>query len=351
MTFTVGYVRELVARLLHCAGLPSPQAEVTATSIVLADWWDIGSHGLLRVPYYLSRLEAGGYATDAALTVVRDSGAVVALDGGGGLGHWQMWDAAEIAAQRCEEFGVAAVAVGNSGHCGALGVYTGAATRRGLVSLVFSHGPAAMPAWGGSRAVLSTSPFAAGIPLRPRPAVIDMALSAVARGTVAQYAQRGEPLEDGWAYDASGSPTTDPGVGLSGMLSPLGGPKGYALAFLVEALTAGLVGPMLSADVPDMFSPDDAGRPQRIAHLLITLDPAALDVSGVDADAAASAQRLERLAADIEASGGRVPGRGRILADELDDDGELAVEPTVLAALSRWAAHFHLSEVPVEPVI
>ena len=142
-----------------------------------------------------------------------------------------------------------------------------------MVSLVFSCGPAVLPPWGGDQKLLSTSPIAAGFPLQPRPAVIDLALSTVTRGKIAAYAQRGERLPDGWALDADGQPTTDAHAALTGMLFPLRGVKGFALAFLVEALTAGLTGPRLSKDLPDFFDETSYSQPQGISHLLILIDP------------------------------------------------------------------------------
>jgi len=242
MSISVGEATQLVTDLLEDTGLERSRSDVTAQALLLAEIWGVTSHGLMRVPSYLTRLDAGGFDADAELTTVRDTGALVVLDGHGGLGHWQAWSAAEMAAERAGSLGIAAVAVANSGHCGALGVYTLPALERGLLTLVFSHGPAVMPAAGGRRPLLSTSPLAVGIPCRPRPAIVDLATSAVARGTIAEYAGRGEQLPEGWAYSSDGEPTTDPSVALAGMLAPLGGPKGFALAFAVEALTGGLVG-------------------------------------------------------------------------------------------------------------
>src|SRR5690606_23493529 len=111
--------------------------------------------------------------------------------------------------------------VADSGHCGALGVYALDIARKGQIGLVFSNGPAALPPWGGTKALLSTSPIAAGIPLSPRPAVVDLALSAVARGKVGAKARAGEPIPEGWALDREGRPTTDPREALTGMLAPL----------------------------------------------------------------------------------------------------------------------------------
>ncbi len=333
MIISVQAATELVTALLGRMGVPPTSAAVTARSVVTAEWWGVTSHGLMRMPFYLDRLEHGGYVADAELRTVRDTGALVVLDGGGGIGHWQLWSAAEMAAQRCAERGVGVVAVANSGHCGALGVYTAPPLARGQVCLVFSHGPAAMPAWGGHSPLLSTSPFAAGIPCRPRAAIVDMASSTVARGTIAEYAARDEAIPEGWATDAAGQPTRDAATALAGMLSPLGGAKGFALAFVVEALSAGLVGPALSADVPDMFVAEQAARPQRLGHLVIALDPGTFDAG----DGTSPQARLDDLAARVVAAGGRLPGARRDFPGEWDPDAELRLAPRTATALQSWA--------------
>jgi (2R)-3-sulfolactate dehydrogenase (NADP+) len=284
----------------------------------------------MRLPYYLQRLQAGGIKRDADMALVQDSGPVVAYDGQTGLGHWQLWRAAQVAAERCATFGLAAVSVGNSSHCGCLGVYTLPVVDAGYLALVFSNGPAVMPPWGGSRPVLSTSPLAAGIPCRPRPAIVDMATTAVARGRIAERAHRGEALPEGWAMDSSGAPTIDADAALAGMLAPLGGAKGFAIALLVEALTGGLVGPALSADVSDMFDADVASVPQRIAHLVLAIDPAR---TGIDSR---GQQRLDALAELVVQAGGRLPGERPRHPDEIADDEPLVIASRTAAELEEW---------------
>lgn len=347
MSMTVGQARYTAGALLEAAGMSRENAELTARAIVLADVWGVGSHGLLRLPYYLERTCAGGYPPDAVLQKVTDSGPLMVWDGGGGLGHWQLWTAAQVASERAAEYGIAAAAVGNSGHCGALGVYTLPAVERGLLALVFSNGPAVMPAWGSATPLLSTSPLAAGIPCEPRAAIVDMATSAVARGKIASYAQRGEPLPAGWALDADGNPTTDAKSALRGMLSPLGGAKGFALAFLVESLSAGLVGPTLSADVADMFDPADAKKPQGIAHLVVVLDPARFDVTG----GAGASRRLTDLADRVQSSGGRLPGAARKLPEEINDGDVLNLAPSLVADLRSWAERLGIAGASILPGI
>jgi (2R)-3-sulfolactate dehydrogenase (NADP+) len=334
---TVAAARALTRDLLAATGVPEAAAAQTAQALVLADVWGVGSHGLLRLPFYLQRLTEGGCNPAARLRPVTDTGPLVTYDGEDGLGHWQVWRAAEAAAGRCAASGVAVAAVGRSSHCGALGVYTLPLLAAGYVALVFSNGPAVMPPWGGSAPVLSTSPIAAGVPCRPRPAIVDLATSAVARGKIAGRAQRGEPLPEGWAFTAGGEPTTDAAAALRGMLAPLGGAKGYALAFVVEALTGGLVGPALSTDVADMLAADDAARPQRISHLVVALDPARLDIGAGQPGPPGEQARLGALAASVAAAGGRLPGSRRVLPGELDEQAALTVGERVLAELGDWA--------------
>lgn len=335
MKISYGEAVQLATDLLMGVGHDRDKASAVARALGLAEIWGLSSHGLLRLPIYLDRAEAGGYAANAQLRTVTDLGALLVMDGETGLGHWQLSHAVDLAIPRARQFGLAAVAIGNSGHCGALGVYAADAAAEGMVSLIFSSGPAVLPPWGGTEKLLSTSPIAAGFPLSPRPMIVDLALSTAARGKIAAYASRGEPLPEGWALDSAGQPTTDAREALTGMLSPLGGAKGFALAFLVEALTAGLVGPKLSKNMPDFFDRNSLGQPQGIAHLLLVIDPTRADVNG---DIQAAAQRFEELAAATNASGGRVPGSRRLAPSQVTPDMLLDIEDQLLTNLRERRA-------------
>jgi len=316
--------------LLIRAGLEPNHAETSAKAIIASDRWGIGSHGLMRLPFYLERLSAGGINPQATLTTVTDMPSLVVKNGANGLGHWQLQAAAELAGDRALINGIAAVGVGASSHCGALGIYTASITRKGLVGIIFSNGPAVMPPWGGKKSVLSTSPIAAGIPTTP-PTIIDMATSAVARGKIAAKAQANEPLEPGWAFSADGEPTTDAKIALTGMLAPLGGAKGYALAVLVESLTGALIGPTLAANMPDMCVLDDAAKPPGISHFVIAIDAKKLTVDG-------SHDRLDSFVGSVHDAGGRMPGANRVDPENLNQSDEITVADTVLAQLADWDA-------------
>jgi (2R)-3-sulfolactate dehydrogenase (NADP+) len=322
---TVGTAVTKAQQLLQEAGVPVEEAAVTARCIVASDRWGIGSHGLMRLPFYLSRLKAGGINPTAQLKTVTDLPSLVVFDGDDGLGHWQLQKAAEIASERALVNGVAAVGVGRSNHCGALGIYVWPMINRGLVGIAFSTGPAVMPPGGGDKALLSTSPIAAGIPTNP-PTVVDLATSAVARGKIQAKAQAGAELEPGWAFTKDGTPTTDAKEALAGMLAPLGGVKGYAVAVLVESLTGMLIGPTLAKNIPDMFATSQDASPQQISHFIIAIDAAKLSVDG-------NSGRTTEFVSEVNAAGGRLPGSNRVNPERLNLDDEVTITDQVFEQL------------------
>ena len=264
------------------------------------------------------------------MKTVTDLPSLVVFDGDDGLGHWQLQKASEIASERAMVNGIAAVGVGRSNHCGALGIYVWPMINRGLVGIAFSTGPAVMPPWGGNQPLLSTSPIAAGIPTNP-PTVIDLATSAVARGKIQAKAQAGAELEPGWAFTKDGAPTTDAKEALAGMLAPLGGVKGYAIAVLVESLTGMLIGPTLAKNIPDMFATSQDGLPQQISHFVIAIDASKLSVDE-------SNNRTNEFTQEVKAAGGRLPGANRVNPEKLNDGDEITVTDQVSEQLSSWSA-------------
>jgi (2R)-3-sulfolactate dehydrogenase (NADP+) len=322
---TVGSAIAKAQELLQVAGVPSEQAATTARCIIASDRWGIGSHGLMRLPFYLARLQAGGIKPDAQLKTVTDLPSLVVFDGDDGLGHWQLQKAAEVASERAMVNGVAAVGVGRSNHCGALGIYVWPMINRSLVGIAFSTGPAVMPPWGGNKPLLSTSPIAAGIPTNP-PTVVDLATSAVARGKIQAKAQAGAELEPGWAFTKDGAPTTDAKEALAGMLAPLGGVKGYAVAVLVESLTGMLIGPTLAKNIPDMFAASQDALPQQISHFVIAIDAAKLSVDGTN-------NRTNEFVSEVGAAGGRLPGANRVNPEKLNLDDEITITDQVFSQL------------------
>ncbi|MFM8842166.1 MAG: Ldh family oxidoreductase [Actinomycetota bacterium] len=266
---------EFATALLVASGVEDGKAATTARAIVASDVWGNASHGLMRLGYYLRRLSAGGINATAGFREISSRPAVSVYDGENGLGHWQVWEGAKLGVSRAKEFGISLISISNSNHCGALGVYLYPALDAKAISILFTNGPAVMPAVGGNAPLLSTSPIAAGIPAS-HPMIVDLATSAVARGKIAAKAKEGGTIPAGWAVDREGNTITDAKEALNGMLAPLGGAKGFALGLLVESMVAGLTSGSLSTEIPDMFNEADDAKGQGISHTIITIDAEAI---------------------------------------------------------------------------
>jgi (2R)-3-sulfolactate dehydrogenase (NADP+) len=175
----------------------------------------------------------------------------------------------------------------------------------GMVGLAFSNSPAAMPAWGGKRALFGTNPIAAVFPRRnAEPIVIDLSLSEVARGKIMVAAQDGKPIPAGWALDKDGKPTTDARAALEGSMLPAGGVKGAMLALTVELLVCALTGANFGYEADSFLT--EEGRASKVGQAFLVIDPQALAGREVFLD------RVEALvAAMLEDGGVRLPGARR----------------------------------------
>ena len=295
----------LIEAALRASGATQAMAASTARALVAAELEGLASHGASRVPQYCGHLRNGRATGSAVARVARDSKAACVVDAGGGLAFPACELAGAEAIRRAREFGVAFVAVANSNHFGVAAHHVEPLARAGLVGLAMGNSPAAMPAWGGKRALFGTNPIAAAFPRRDgEPLTIDLSLSAVARGRIMVAAKKGEAIPEGWALDAQGRPTTDAKAALEGSMLPAGGVKGAMLALVVELLVCALSGAAFGFESDSFFT--DEGRPTRIGQALLAIDPRAL------AGEAVYLERVETLiAAMLEDPQVRLPGERR----------------------------------------
>lgn len=324
---------DLIARALVASKTSAANAAVVARALAKAEVDGQKGHGLSRVPSYCIQAKASkvdGHATPAAR---RARPGVLMVD----VAHGFSYPAIELALAElpamAREAGIATAAFQRSHHCGVAGHPVERLAEQGLVALYVGNGPKAMAAWGGKRSLFGTNPlsFAAPISGRP-PLVIDMATSQVARGRILTAAQKGEPIPEGWAFDADGKPTTDAKAAMAGTLAPLGGAKGAALALMIEVLAGALVGSHLSFEASSFF--DDKGGPPSVGQVLIAIDPAGF------AGAETFAGRIGDIVAAIEGDGARLPGtkrltlRAKAAKSGVDVDAKLLAEVKAIAGLA-----------------
>jgi LDH2 family malate/lactate/ureidoglycolate dehydrogenase len=230
-------------QVLEKVGVPRDQAEMIAQVVVEGDLRGVGSHGVLRLPAYVHRVQAGLMTAATELKVVRERGATVLLDAQSGFGQVAGIRAMEYAIERARKHGVGVAAVRNTNHFGIAAYYAMMALPHKMMGMVATNAAPSMAAWGGTAAVLGTNPICVAIPTgQDVDIVLDMASSIVARGKIRFAASKGDRIPLGWALDADGSPTEDPQAAIEGTLLPIGGPKGYGLALVVDVLAGVLTG-------------------------------------------------------------------------------------------------------------
>lgn len=324
-------LEDLAKRALVAADTSEANAAIVAAALVAADADGLASHGVSRVPFYADQSASRKVDGHATPVLERHAAAAIRIDAADGFAYPAIHMGLERGVAACHDCGVAALSIANSHHCGACGYHVESVAEQGLVALGFSNTPAGIAPWGGTRGSFGTNPIGFACPRRDRPPlVVDLSLSAVARGKVVLAEKRGEAIPEGWALDAEGRATTDAHAALAGTMVPIGEAKGAALAMMVELLTAGLAGANFAFEASSFFSAE--GAPPRIAQLFLLVDPAAFGAHGF-------VDRVEALVADVASQPGtRLPGarrhenRARARAQGVD------IAEDLLAELRRRAA-------------
>jgi (2R)-3-sulfolactate dehydrogenase (NADP+) len=266
----------LARAALERAGARIAMAEAAARHLVQAEEQGLPTHGMSRVPFYCAMLKNGRADGAARPVLAVERAAVCLIDNRDALPYESCAWAISEATDRARRNGIGFAGITNSGHVGVLGIHLLAVAQAGMVGLAFTNSPAAIPAWGGRKALFGTDPVAAVFPRAGAdPLVIDLALTTVIRGRIMLAAQKGERIPEGWALDRNGKPTTDPKEAIEhGSMFPIGGVKGAMLALAFELICTSLTGAAIGPEA-DSFFAEQGNRP-RIGQAFLAIDPGAL---------------------------------------------------------------------------
>jgi ureidoglycolate dehydrogenase (NAD+) len=265
--------RQALERLLTAGGVDRVQAESLTDNFVWCDMVGRRNHGIERLPVLLKRVATGAIRCPCDLRITRLASAVERIDADAGFGHHAGKIGMERACALAKEMGVGVAGVHNSNFFGAGAYYVQLAAERGMIGLAVSNSFPKVAAHGGTVPVLGTNPLSFAAPRAGgRSILIDMSTAALAGSSVREAVAKGEMLEPGLAIDASGAPIRDPALAASGTLLPAAGPKGFALAILVELLSSVLTGAGVASEVASMYAELD--RPGNNGHLFVAIDVA-----------------------------------------------------------------------------
>ena len=261
---------ETIFHLLKHWQATDEEAALVTDCLLRAEMRGIDTHGVYFLKLLSERIEARMIRVPTVLHVVREDETTALLDGGNGLGQVAAHRAMSLAIQKAKQFGTGLVLVRNTNHIGILAFYSVMAAQQGMVGIVLCNSAPSMSPWGGAEPFFGTNPLSIAIPGEGSdPIVLDMSSSIVARGKIRRAQRMKEPIPLGWALDENGQPTTDPDAALKGTLLPIGGPKGYGLAFMIDILAGMLSG---SHSGPEIRSFHELSGPTGIGVLTLALD-------------------------------------------------------------------------------
>ena len=253
-------------RVFESLGVPPDDAREASACLIKAELRGVDSHGLVRLPVYARRLQAGIVNPQPALRLHPSHTAAALLDGDNGLGPVVGARAMDAAIELAARHGTGFVGVRHSNHFGPAAYYVEKAVAAGQIGLAISNAPPHMAPFGGRTRFLGTNPVAVGVPAGDEPPLIfDASTSVVARGRIIVAAHNRSSIPEGWAVDPEGYGTTDPERALAGAVLPFGGAKGSAISFIIDILCGVLTGAAFATHLNTL---EDLSTVQNVGHVL-----------------------------------------------------------------------------------
>ena len=305
LSLTLDEIFELAKKTLLTNGCDEETATILADLIMKAERDGSLSHGLFRLPAYVSGLKSGKINGKARPEVKKISPSVIKVLGNNCLAPMVLNKGLPELIKTAKENGVAVLAINNSHHMAAMWPETEAVAEEGLVAFACtSYKPAVAPA-GATKPLFGTNPISFAWP-RPgkTPVVFDMATASMAMGEVQVAKREGHKVPLGTGLTKEGKETTDPGeIADGGVLLPFGGYKGSGIAMMVELLAGALVGDNFSFETAAKDNND--GGPPSGGEFILAISPDKISGSGWDKHADEFFKKMSSM------EGVRLPGERR----------------------------------------
>ena len=110
----------MATKMFIAEGLRNEDAQTIAMDLVAADLRGLASHGVSRIPMYLSRIRLGLVTPRPDIKVTKVAPAAILIDGDNGMGFLASHKAVKVGVGLAEETGIAIVGVRRSTHLACL---------------------------------------------------------------------------------------------------------------------------------------------------------------------------------------------------------------------------------------
>lgn len=273
MNYRPEEIFEFGVAVFERVGLSHGKAEIFMDSLVQSELRGVSSHGITRLKAYSDKIKNGQIDGSAEPALINETASAIVVDANNApgciSGHFTM----EKCIEKARETGACFGAVRNSTHYGFGAFYAMQAAQSDMIGFSVCNADAAVVPYGGAKPMLGTNPLSVAIPAGEQPwVVLDMATSVVAKGKVNLAQKLGKSIPTGWIIDQYGNDTTDPADVLEGALLPFGGPKGYAIALIIDILCSTLSGAKTSTEITSFFNGKDPSGFQNIGFFMGAID-------------------------------------------------------------------------------
>ena len=298
-------IYDLAKKTLLANGCDEETANILSDIIMKAERDGSLSHGLFRLPAYVSGLKSGKINGKARPEIKKISPSVIKVLGNNCLAPIVLNKSIPELVKVAKENGVAVLAINNSHHMAAMWPETEAIAEQELVAFACtSYKPAVAPA-GAIKPLYGTNPISFAWPRKGKtPVVYDMATASMAMGEVQVAKREGHKVPLGTGLTKEGKETTDPGeIADGGVLLPFGGYKGSGIAMMVELLAGALVGDNFSYETAAKDNND--GGPPSGGEFVLAISPDKLSGNDWDKHSSEFFDKMKSM------DGVRLPGERR----------------------------------------
>ncbi len=305
VSLTLDEIFDLAKKTLLANGCDDETASILAELIMKAERDGSLSHGLFRLPAYVSGLKSGKINGKARPEIKKISPSAIKVLGNNCLAPMVLNKGIPELVKAAKENGVAVLAITNSHHMAAMWPETEAIAEQGLVAFACtSYKPAVAPA-GAIKPLYGTNPISFAWPRKGKtPVVYDMATASMAMGEVQVAKREGHKVPLGTGLTKDGKETTDPGeIADGGVLLPFGGYKGSGIAMMVELLAGALVGDKFSYETAANDTND--GGPPSGGEFILAISPDKLSENDWDKHSSEFFEKMKSM------DGVRLPGERR----------------------------------------
>ena len=231
----------------------------------------VDSHGINLLPHYILSAINGRKNGRPKFKFKKVFPAMALLDADDGFGHAACLKAINYSVKVSKKYGISAVAIKNSSHCGALAVSTIHAAESGYICIGFTHADALVVPPNGVRPIIGTNPISFAFPRKNNsPICLDMATSSISWNNLISMNKK-KKIPPYIAADKNGN-TCSSTEGATALF-PLGGEqflyKGFCLGVIVELFCTMFSGMNYGRELLPMYNKDY--KPRKLGQFFITM--------------------------------------------------------------------------------